>query len=216
MYIPKIYNEADLVKLHALIRARPLATVTTLTDQGLTAHHIPFYLADNGAQGILRAHVNRNNPIWQDFKPDVAVVAVFHDVDAYISPSWYASKVENGKVVPTWNYAAVHAHGKMRVVDDAAWIRAQIDALTAQQEGVFDQPWMIDDAPIDYINPMIARALMGIEIVIERLEGQWKVSQDKPERNQASVIAALQSTDGRGHKEMAHLIRERQKNRSEK
>ena len=206
MHTPKIYDEPDTAVMHALIRARPLATLVTLTDNGLSANHIPCYLFDNGAQGVLRAHVSRANPIWQDFKQDVAVLAVFTDVDAYISPSWYASKAENHKVVPTWNYGAVHAHGMMRVHDDAVWIRAQMDALTAQQEGVFDAPWAVDDAPQDYINPMIAHALIGIEIVIERLEGKWKVSQDKPERNQASVIAGLEAN---GQAEMAQLVKVR-------
>ena len=207
MHTPKIYDEPDTAVMHALIRARPLATLVTLTDNGLSANHIPCYLFDNGVQGVLRAHVSRANPIWQDFKQDVAVLAVFTDVDAYISPSWYASKAENHKVVPTWNYGAVHAHGMMRVHDDAVWIRAQMDALTAQQEGVFDAPWAVDDAPQDYINPMIAHALIEIEIVIERLEGKWKVSQDKPERNQASVIAGLEAN---GQTEMAQLVRARQ------
>ena len=206
MHTPKIYDEPDTAVMHALIRARPLATLVTLTDNGLSANHIPCYLFDNGAQGVLRAHVSRANPIWQDFKQDVAVLAVFTDVDAYISPSWYASKAENHKVVPTWNYGAVHAHGMMRVHDDAVWIRAQMDALTAQQEGVFDAPWAVDDAPQDYINPMIAHALIEIEIVIERLEGKWKVSQDKPERNQASVIAGLEAN---GQAEMAQLVKVR-------
>ena len=206
MHTPKIYDEPDTAVMHALIRARPLATLVTLTDNGLSANHIPCYLFDNGVQGVLRAHVSRANPIWQDFKQDVAVLAVFTDVDAYISPSWYASKAENHKVVPTWNYGAVHAHGMMRVHDDAVWIRAQMDALTAQQEGVFDAPWAVDDAPQDYINPMIAHALIEIEIVIERLEGKWKVSQDKPERNQASVIAGLEAN---GQAEMAQLVKVR-------
>lgn len=203
MHIPQIYNESNTAVMHALIRTRPLATLVTRTAEGLSANHIPFYLSADGK--VLQAHVSRANPIWQDFTGEV--LAIFHDVEAYISPSWYASKADNHKVVPTWNYGAVHVHGQMRAVDDATWIRAQMDALTAQQESGFSEPWAVNDAPQDYINPMIAHALIGLEIVIERLEGKWKVSQDKPERNQTSVIAGLEAS---GQVEMAQLVRARQ------
>ena len=154
----------------------------------------------------MQAHVARSNPIWTDFVAGERVLVVFQDVDAYISPSWYASKADDHKVVPTWNYGAVHVHGVLRVVDDAAWIRAQIDALTAQQEAGFAQPWAVADAPSDYIDPMIARALIGLEIVIERLEGKWKVSQNQSERNRAGVVAGLEANE---QVEMARLVRER-------
>jgi transcriptional regulator len=207
MYIPKQFNEPSLPAMHDLMRAQPLATLITRTSEGLTANHIPFYLRDNGDKGILQAHVARSNPIWVDFVAGERVLVVFQDVDAYISPSWYASKADDHKVVPTWNYGAVHVHGLLRVVDDAAWIRAQMDALTAQQEAGFAEPWAVADAPSDYIDPMIARALIGIEIVIERLEGKWKVSQNQSERNRAGVVAGLESS---GQFEMARLVRARE------
>ena len=206
MYTPKQFHESDIQTMHELMRAQPLATVITCTADGLTANHIPFYLRDNGDKGILQAHVARSNPIWTDFVAGERVLVVFQDVDAYISPSWYASKADDHKVVPTWNYGAVHVHGVLRVVDDAAWIRAQMDALTAQQEAGFAQPWAVADAPSDYIDPMIARALIGLEIVIERLDGKWKVSQNQSERNRAGVVAGLEANE---QVEMARLVRAR-------
>ncbi|MGL4768543.1 MAG: FMN-binding negative transcriptional regulator [Formosimonas sp.] len=204
MYIPKAFQETSPDAMRQLIRARPLGSLVTLTDAGLLANHVPFYFHDDGANGVLRAHVARSNPVWQDFAGEVLVL--FHDHDAYISPSWYVSKLDDGKVVPTWNYGAVHVRGQMRVVHDAAWIRAQIDALTTQQEGQFAAPWAVTDAPSEFIEPMIARALVGLEITITAMEGKWKVSQNQTERNQNSVVAGLEA---HGDVAMAQMVRER-------
>lgn len=151
MYIPRRFEEQSVDVMHGLVRARPLATLVTLSSSGLNANHIPLHLSESPAPfGTLRGHVARANPTLSDLETDMEVLAVFHGPDAYITPSWYATKKEAGRVVPTWNYAVVHAYGHVRVVDDAAWLRAQLEALTAHNEASFSEPWAVSDAPHEY------------------------------------------------------------------
>ena len=213
MYIPKHFAENDPATLHDLMREFPLATLVTQGPDGPDANHIPLHLnAAAGPHGTLRGHIARANPLASDSttietttgpRVNRKILAIFKGPDCYISPSNYATKAEHGKVVPTWNYTAVHAHGELRLIDDRDWLLAQLDALTAEHEAGLPHPWSIDDAPADYIGKMLG-AVVGIEIVIERLVGKWKVSQNQPAENQASLIAAL---DGQP---MAELIRQRQ------
>lgn len=212
MYTPQHFEEPRIYVMHELMRARPLATLVTLSSVGLNANHIPLHLIDQPAPfGTLRGHVARANPLWNDFTKDVEVLAIFHGPDSYITPSWYATKQETGKVVPTWNYAVVHACGTLRVIDDATWVRAQIEALTAHNEADFAQPWSVSDAPHDYTEKLLGN-IIGIEIVITRLSGKWKVSQNQPAQNQASVIAGLNNSDLRDAAAMAALITANAKN----
>ncbi len=201
MYIPKHFAEDDVAEMHALMRARPLATLVSHGADGLHANHIPLLLVD----GKLQGHVARANPLWKGGNVAGEVLVVFQGDDSYISPSGYATKAEHGKVVPTWNYAAVHAYGELRVIDDPHWIFAQISALTAANEAALPQPWAVTDAPAGYIEKMLG-AIVGIEISITRLLGKWKVSQNQPAVNQASLIAALEKAGD----PMAGLIRARQ------
>lgn len=189
MYLPAHFAEADLATQHALLRAHPLATLVTHGPEGLDANHVPLQLdAAAGPQGTLRGHVARANPLaGQDGQP---ILAVFTGPAAYISPAHYATKAEHGKVVPTWNYTAVHAYGRLRTVDDPAWLLARLRELTAEHEAGRPQPWAVDDAPADYLEKML-RAVVGIEIVIERLIGKWKVSQNQPAANRDSLRAAF-------------------------
>jgi transcriptional regulator len=206
MYTPKHFEEPRIKVMHELMRARPLATLVTLTSGGLAANHIPLHLSDVPAPfGTLRGHVARANPLWSDFAKDIEVLAIFLGPDSYITPSWYATKYETGKVVPTWNYAVVHACGSLRVIDDAAWIRAQIEALTVHNESNFTHPWSVSDAPHEYTEKLISN-IVGIEIVISKLTGKWKVSQNQPAQNQASVIAGLNDSDQRDAAAMAALV----------
>src|SRR5687767_5959902 len=132
MYIPKQFEEPKVEVMHELIRANPLATLVTLSSSGLNANHIPLHLSQEPSPfGTLRGHVARSNPVWTDLTSNVDVLVIFHGPDTYITPSWYATKKETGKVVPTWNYVVVHAYGSLRIMDDAAWVRAQLEALTA-------------------------------------------------------------------------------------
>ena len=193
MYIPKHFEEPRTEVLHELMRAQPLATLITLSADGLEANHIPLQIAATPQPlGTLRGHVARANPLLDGLRNDVEALVVFHGPDAYISPSWYTSKKESGKVVPTWNYAVAHAYGYVRIVDDRDWLRTQIDSLTTEHEAQQQEPWAIDDAPSDYIEKMLG-AIVGIEIVITRLLGKWKLSQNQPHGNQIGVIAGLRA-----------------------
>ena len=198
MYLPKHFAETDIAEMHALMRARPLATLLSHGPDGLNANHIPLLLVD----GKLQGHVARANPLWQAGKVVGEILVIFHGDESYISPSNYATKAEHDKVVPTWNYVAVHAYGELRVIDDPAWIFSQISALTATNEAALPQPWAVSDAPTEYIEKMLG-AIVGIEISITRLLGKWKVSQNQPAENQASLVEALAGQP------MGKLIRER-------
>ena len=205
MYLPKHFAEDDVAEMHALMRAHPLATLVSHGPDGLDANHIPLLLADAAPCGKLQGHVARANPLWKPGRVAGEVLVVFQGDECYISPSGYATKAEHGKVVPTWNYVAVHAYGDLRVIDDPDWILAQVSALTAANESALPQPWRVTDAPADYIEKMLG-AIVGIEITITRLLGKWKVSQNQPAVNRASLIAALERTGD----PMAGLIRARQ------
>jgi transcriptional regulator len=212
MYIPKHFEEPKIEVMHQLMRAHPLATLVTLASTGLNANHIPFLLSPEPAPyGALQGHVARANPVWTDLAREVEVLAIFHGPEHYITPSWYATKQETGKVVPTWNYITVHAYGALRVVDDAAWLRDQLAALTAHNEAGFAQPWKITDAPEEFIEKLTG-AIVGIEIVITKLQGKWKLSQNQPPRNRAGVIAGLESVGTEQALDMAESIAKAEKN----
>ncbi len=206
MYIPKHFDEPRIEVMHELIRARPLATLVTLSSGGLTANHIPLHLsAESPPLGTLRGHVARANSVWRDYAKDVDVLAVFLGPDAYITPSWYPTKVENGKAVPTWNYAVAHAYDKLRVIDDAHWLRTHLETLTAHNEAAFSEPWRVSDAPHDFTEKLIG-AVVGLEIEITRLTGKWKASQNQPAQNQAGVVNGLRAGTKTDDLEMATLV----------
>ena len=206
MYTPKHFEEPRIDVMHELMRWHPLATLVTLTSHGLEANHIPLHLIDQPAPfGTLCGHVARANPLWRDFAKDTEVLAIFHGPDSHITPSWYATKKETGKVVPTWNYAVVHACGMLRVIDDAAWVRAQLEALTAHNEAGLARPWAVSDAPHEYTEKLIG-SIVGFEIVITKLSGKWKVSQNQPAQNQAGIVEGLGSSGLRDAAEMAALV----------
>jgi transcriptional regulator len=208
VYLPRHFAEPRVETMHELIRERPLATLVTLTSQGLEANHVPLRLsAEPHPFGMLRGHVARGNPLWREAAAGAEVLAIFHGPQAYITPSWYPAKKETGKVVPTWNYVVVHAHGTLRVVDDPAWLRTQLEALTAHNEASFAEPWQVADAPDDYIEKMIG-AVVGIEITITRLAGKWKLSQNHPHSNRAGVVRGLEGKGDAGSLELARLMRD--------
>lgn len=202
MYIPKQFEQPRVEAMHELMRAHPLASLVTLTSGGLDANHIPLHLSDAPAPfGTLRGHVARANPVWRDLANGVEALAIFHGPDAYITPSWYPTKQETGKVAPTWNFAVVHARGALCVFDDPAWVRAHLEALTDCHEANFPKPWAVSDAPHEFTEKLI-ESVVGIEIVITRLTGKWKVSQNQPSQNRAGVIEGLKSC---GHSEAAAI-----------
>ena len=204
MYLPRHFAQTDIATLYALMDAHPLATLVTHGPEGIDANHIPLHLdAGAGPNGTLRGHVARANPLARAAAVDGEILAIFQGPQSYISPSGYATKAEHGKVVPTWNYTAVHAWGRLRLIDDPHWLLAQVRTLTATHEAALPHPWQVDDAPADYVEKMLG-AIVGIEIVIDRLVGKWKVSQNQPPANQASLVAALAGQP------MAELIRQQQ------
>ncbi len=208
MYAPKHFEETRPEVLHQLLRAHPLCTLVTLSDDGLVANYIPLLLrADQGPFGTLVGHVARANPVWRATNFVVPVLALFQGPQHYISPSLYATKPEHGKVVPTWNYAVVQVRGLLTVRDDAAWVRQQVTELTAHQEAARATPWAVADAPRDYTDTLI-KALVGIEIPITHITGKWKVSQNQPAVNQGSVVAGLQQHGSADAQAMAALVRE--------
>jgi transcriptional regulator len=206
MYLPSHFQETRLEVLHALMRARPLATLVTLTSDGINANHVPLHLEpERGRFGALWGHVARSNPMWSERVQDVEVLAIFQGPEAYISPSWYPNKREHGRVVPTWNYAVVHAYGTLRVIDDPAWLRTLLEALVGRHEASSSAPWSIADAPPEFIERMIG-SIVGFEIVISRLVGKWKASQNQPAANRAGVVEALKRRGDADALEMAELV----------
>jgi transcriptional regulator len=192
MYLPRYHEETRLDVLHRLIESRPLASLITLGSSGLFASHLPMVLHRDGApHGLLRGHLARANPQWRDFSPSVDALAIFSGSQHYITPSWYPEKSETGKVVPTWNYAVVHAYGPLRVVEDPAWLLVHLNSLTSTHEANSPTPWQVSDAPEDFIASM-AKGIVGIELPIHRIEGKWKVSQNQSERTRTAVVQGLE------------------------
>lgn len=207
MYNPSHFAESRPEILGALIAEHPLATLITLSRGELVANYIPLLLRGDGTPfGTLIGHVARANPVWSATDLGVNVLACFQGPQRYISPSLYATKAEHGKVVPTWNYVVVQASGPLTVHDDADWIRAQVMALTQQQESARGQPWAVDDAPRTYTDTMI-RALVGISIPVVAITGKWKVSQNQPVVNRGSVVRHLETSSLDADQAMASLVR---------
>lgn len=191
MYQPPHFREDRRDVQHALIAAHPLGLLITSGPGGLQANPIPFLIDPVASEhGTLRAHLARANPQLAELAAVSECLVVFQGAQHYISPSLYATKRETGKVVPTWNYITVHAWGAPRVVDDADWLRRQIDSLTRHKEGTEAAPWNVSDAPDNYIAAQI-RGIVGLEIPITRIEGKWKVSQNRTESDQQGVAAGL-------------------------
>ena len=195
MYLPSAFREDSLEVQHDFIRAHPLGVLMTSGEGGLMANHIPCLLYPEGPHGVLRLHMARANPQWKELAAGGDCLLVFHGAQAYITPSWYATKAETHKVVPTWNFVAVHVWGTSTVHDDPTWVRAQIGALTDAQEKARVQPWRVEDAPEDFIAAQM-RAIVGIEIAITRIEGKWKVSQNRNAADRQGVAAGLAGEQG--------------------
>jgi transcriptional regulator len=191
MYLPKHFEETRPERLHGFMRAYPLGLLITLDDQGLVANPIPFMLLPNqGAQGTLIGHVARANPVWQNTPGAMAALVVFQGPQGYVSPGWYASKPEHGKVVPTWNYSTVQARGPLVVHDTVDAVRAVVHTLTTHHEAAQAQPWAMKDAPADYIEHML-RAIVMIEVPITALVGKFKLSQNRSTPDRHGVEAGL-------------------------
>ncbi|HYD59247.1 MAG TPA: FMN-binding negative transcriptional regulator [Noviherbaspirillum sp.] len=206
MYTPRQFEETRIDVLHRLMKAHPLAALVTLGDSGLLVNHVPFLIDDTEGQfGTLKAHIPRANPVWRQLSDSVEAVAIFQGPESYITPSWYPSKHADGKAVPTWNYAVVHAHGHPRVIEDAQWLLNHLTELTDEHEADQALPWRVSDAPRDYTDRLI-EALVGIEIPISRIFGKWKVSQNRSRSDRLGVAAGLESRADERSREMAELV----------
>ncbi|MBZ9960116.1 MULTISPECIES: FMN-binding negative transcriptional regulator [unclassified Mesorhizobium] len=208
MYQPPHFQETRPEVLHGLIRAHPLGLLVSSGPEGPVADAIPFLIdADVGPNGRLRAHLAKANPQWRLIadNPASPVLIVFQGTDAYVTPSWYETKRETGKVVPTWNYAIVQVRGIAKVIDDQDWLARQIADLTASQEGTREAPWAVTDAPAPFIQSQI-KGIIGLEIEIAEIHGKWKVSQNRPVADRAGVAHGLESETANSS-DMVNLVR---------
>ena len=206
MYIPKHNEETRIDVLDGLMRSQPLASLVTMASTGLFATHLPMILhRDSDEHAILRGHLSRANRQWRDFSPDIQALAIFAGPQHYITPSWYLEKAETGKVVPTWNYAVVHAYGTLRVLEDPVWLLTHLNTLTDIHEAAKPAPWSVNDAPPEFIASLI-KGIVGIELPIERLEGKWKVSQNQTEGTRSSVSDGLEALDTEASLAMRDLV----------
>ena len=197
MYQPPAFRETDLATQQAFIAAHPLGLLISGGAAGLIANPIPFILyPGEGERGVLRAHLAKANPQWKALGTTPDALVVFQGAEHYITPSWYPQKAVDGKVVPTWNYAMAQARGSARIIEDAAWLLANVAALTDQQEGRRPQPWAVSDAPETFIAGQL-KGIVGLEIVLTGIEAKFKVSQNRPEADRAGVAEGLLGeTDG--------------------
>jgi transcriptional regulator len=208
MYLPSHFEEKRAEVLHAALLAHPLGLLITQGHDGaLDANPIPFILdVDADGMRVLRGHVARANPLWREARGDVESLIVFQGPQAYVSPGWYATKAETGKVVPTWNYVMVQARGPLCVRDDAAWLHAFVTRLTDTHEAPRAAPWAVSDAPADYIATML-RAIVGIEIPVASLTGKWKVSQNRSAADREGVARGLAEQGTADVAAMAKLVK---------
>ena len=208
MYVPKHFEVTDVKELHELIHDYPLATLVTMSESGLNANHIPMHInAAPQPYGTLQGHVARANPLLEDIHGENHSLAIFHGPNAYITPSWYETKKEHGKVVPTWNYVVAHVYGTLQVVDNPAWLRTQLETLTDQNESQFSEPWAVADTPTEFTEKLL-ESIVGIEMKITKLLGKWKVSQNQPVQNRESVIAGLSANNQLDDSKMAEFVKE--------
>jgi transcriptional regulator len=205
VYQLKDFRVEDVPQMHALMRARPFATLASAGAAGLYASHLPTVLKDNGSCGVIECHLARANPHCIDLAGGSEALMIFQGPEGYIRPNWYPSKALHGKVVPTWNFAVVHAYGRPEVMKDRDWLLRHVTELTAQQERDEAKPWALSDAPDTYIETML-RGIVGFRFAVTRLEGKWKMSQNRDEQDRIGVVEGL-STRGAGDDlEMARLI----------
>ncbi len=209
MHIQPSFAESRLDILYALIRSHPLGAFVVLGPNGMEANHLPFFVDTSVLPyGLLRAHIPKGNPIWKDFcNPDVEALVIFQGEESYITPSWYASKHQHGKVVPTWNYATVHAYGPLRFIHDHAWLLSHVTELTSQHEAKHATPWKVTDAPTDYVDGHLDH-IVGVEIPITRLLGKWKMSQNRSPADQHGVINGLDAQETDKAAAVARLVKE--------
>jgi transcriptional regulator len=206
MYEPAHFKVEDRATLLAVIRAHPLAQLITSGQGGLMANAIPFVVSERGGDVVLRAHLARPNPQWRTLQEGAEALVVFQSVEGYVTPSWYETKRETGKVVPTWNYIVVQARGTVRIDDSAPWLRDQIDALTSQQEDSVGSAWKVGDAPEPFVTAQM-RGIVGVEMTVTALNGKFKLSQNRSEADKRGVVEGLAEQESPNAHTLAELVR---------
>jgi transcriptional regulator len=213
MYVPALFKEDNVAVLHDAIRHYGFGTLVTLNDTEMEASHIPMLLDPEPAPyGTLLGHLARANPQWKRVKPGSETLAIFLGPDTYITPSWYPTKQESGKVVPTWNYLAIHAYGTLSFFDDAKELRAHVTRMTETHEAPRAAPWAVSDAPAEFVDGMV-RAIVGFRLPITKLEGKWKMSQNRPAQDVSGVLEGLKAEPGEAHDAVAEIVAARQARR---
>jgi transcriptional regulator len=206
MYRPALFREERIEPMHELMRAHPFATLVSLQLGALSADHLPLVLhPEFSNNGTLRGHIAKGNPLWENHAGRMEALAIFQGPNAYVTPSWYPSKKQHGKVVPTWNYAVVHAFGDLQFVEDPDWLLDHLSVLTRQQESHRPVPWKVADAPREYLARQL-KGIVGIELEISRLEGKWKVSQNRDAQDRLGVQRGLLLEPGEDAAAIANLI----------
>jgi transcriptional regulator len=206
MYTPKAFEVTDLPMLQSAMKQSELATLITNTTQGLVATHLPLMLDETrGEYGTLTGHVSRANVQWRESDPEAEALIIFLGLDAYVSPNWYPAKQETGRVVPTWNYAAIHAYGRVTFFEDAERLRAVVTELTKKHEASFPSPWQVTDAPANYIDSQL-KAIVGLECQITRLEGKQKFNQNRSVEDRLGVIEGLLELQDERKRQVAQLM----------
>lgn len=213
MYQPDHYRIEDLSLMHALMRSRPLAALVSGGAEGLYATHLPTVLKDDGPSGVIEFHLARANPHWKYLAECNEALMIFQGPEGYITPNWYPSKAEHAKVVPTWNYAVVHAYGRPEMTQDTDWLQRHVAELTAQQERDEVNPWALTDAPETYVKAML-RGIIGFRFAVTRLEGKWKMSQNREMKDRDGVARGLGKRGAGDDLEMAELVLRHAKPRS--
>ena len=211
MYIPRHNEENRVPVMHALMASQPFATLVTMGGSGLFASHLPIVLDPDGSEfGTLNAHISRANTQWRDLVPSVDALAIFAGHHHYISPTWYPETREHGKEVPTWNYVVVHAYGPLKLIEDTHWLRKHVESLTNIHEAASPVPWNVSDAPADFIQSLL-HGIVGLELPIRRMEGKWKVSQNRTESERQGVLEGLTRLDTPESRAMKALVEEKLK-----
>jgi len=205
MYQPDDFRVEGVSEMHALMRARPFATLVSSGSAGLYASHLPTVLKDEGSCGVIECHLARPNPHWKDLAEGNEALMIFQGPESYITPNWYPSKAQHGKAVPTWNFAVVHAYGRPEVIGDKDWLLQHVTELTAQQESSEAKPWTPSDAPVKYIEVML-RGIVGFRFAITRLEGKWKMSQNRELQDRIGVVRGLSARATGDDLEIAEVV----------
>jgi transcriptional regulator len=205
MFMPDHFRVEDVAEMHALMRARPFAALVSMTPSGLYGTHLPTVLKSEGPHGTIECHLARANPHWKDLAKGEEAMMIFQGADGYITPNWYATKVQTGKAVPTWNYAIVHAYGRPAIMNDGEWLKRHVTELSDQQERSEAHPWKVSDAPDSYIDVML-RGIVGFRFEITRLEGKSKMSQNREPQDRLGVIDGLKARARADDLEIAEIV----------